>query len=465
MLDMVKAFERVPHDWLVVQARRYAYPLTILRLSLGAYRLERVLTVGNVCAQPVSPTRGITAGSVHATVELRLLLLQWLDQALAFDPRLLTATVYVDDVSLECSGSEAQVARTVAAAAHTFTRALEGMGMAFSPTKNAVVASSPALADAISVQLGHLVVAKLRGALLTKSGSGAVCASVLPVQYQSRSWPPGPQPRRSYSPIETSVFLDTIGSLATMVGLPSTGLVVIPPAALATAASKDLLVFGSLSRQPALATLLKQGAIQVQGDRLTATTPDMMQDIRALLLTNQPDKAERDRVVLALNEGGDGMGAVIGVQSPLQGGRSVVAITGLTPAAMAEMSASLRNPELAGKIQGDISLQTGDHIAAFRTAEGYELGALPLWLRAQIIFGSRPERTGILLLITSCLIGIPFFWILRRRAARRLRARMVGLSSCSGVRMSFQNGLSARPSRWPTRSTTGCRPGPPTVSW
>jgi len=102
-----------------------------------------------------------------------------------------------------------------------------------------------------------------------------------------------------------------------------------------------------------------------------------------------------------------------------------VAITGLTPAAMAEMSASLRNPELAGKIQGDISLQTGDRIAAFRTAEGYELGALPLWLRAQIIFGSRPERTGILLLITSCLIGIPFFWILRRRAARRLRARMV----------------------------------------
>lgn len=226
------------------------------------------------------------------------------------------------------------------------------------------------------------------------------------------------------SPIETSVFLDTIGSLATMVGLPSTGLVVIPPTALATAASKDLLVFGSLSRQPALTTLLKQGAIQVQGNRLTATTPDMMQDLRALLLSNQPDKAERDRVVLALNEGGDGMGAVIGVQSPLQEGRSVVAITGLTPAAMAEMSASLRSPELSGKIQGDISLQTGDRISAFRAADGYDLGELPLWLRAQLIFGSRPERTGILLLITAGLIGIPFFWILRRRAARRLRARM-----------------------------------------
>src|SRR5690606_19599932 len=32
-----------------------------------------------------------------------------------------------------------------------------------------------------------------------KTGSAAVCASGLPVQYQSRSWPPGPHARRSYS--------------------------------------------------------------------------------------------------------------------------------------------------------------------------------------------------------------------------------------------------------------------------
>ena len=172
MLDMVKAFERVPHDWLVVQAVRYHYPLAILRLSLGAYRMERVLTVDNTCALPVLPTRGITAGSVHATVELRLLLLQWLDQALACNPRLLTATVYVDDVALECSGSEAQVTRTVVAAARTFTRAVEGIGMAFSPTKNAVVASTPALADAIDGQLRRLVVAKLRGARSLGSALG-----------------------------------------------------------------------------------------------------------------------------------------------------------------------------------------------------------------------------------------------------------------------------------------------------
>ena len=47
---------------------------------------------------------------------------------------------------------------------------------------------------------------------------GATWASVLPEQYQSRSWPPGPQPRRSYSPIVTSVYDVSVGGLDAAVG-------------------------------------------------------------------------------------------------------------------------------------------------------------------------------------------------------------------------------------------------------
>ena len=225
------------------------------------------------------------------------------------------------------------------------------------------------------------------------------------------------------STIEEGAFLDTIGYLANIVGYPATGLLVVPPTALNTAASKDLLVFGSLSRQPALATLLKGGTLQVEGGKLTADLPDMLQDIRALLVTNAPDHAERGRVVLALNEAGDGMGAIIGVESKLQSGRSVVAVTGLTPAAMAEMVGILRDPEQSGKIQGDISIATAGRVSAFRASENYEVGDLPFWLRAQLLIGGRPERAALLLLVTSCLVGIPFFWMLRRRAAIRMRAR------------------------------------------
>ena len=36
MIDMVKAFERVPHYWLVRQGSRYAYPMQNLKLSIAA---------------------------------------------------------------------------------------------------------------------------------------------------------------------------------------------------------------------------------------------------------------------------------------------------------------------------------------------------------------------------------------------------------------------------------------------
>lgn len=223
--------------------------------------------------------------------------------------------------------------------------------------------------------------------------------------------------------VEIGAFLDTIGFLANTVGLPSTGLVVATSASLASVANRDLLVFGPLNRQPALTTLLRNGAVQVTGSRLTAMLPDSLQDIRALLLSNEPDKAERSRVVIELNDAGDGMGAVIGVQSPLQSGHSVIAITGVTPAAMADMAAAIRDPEQSAKIQGDISILNGGRISAFRAANPYEVGDLPLWLRAQLLVGGRPERAFLMLLATICLIGIPFFWMLRRRAAVRLRAR------------------------------------------
>ena len=48
LLDLVKAFERVPHDILFREARRLKYPLWLLRLSLATYRLVRVVRVGGV---------------------------------------------------------------------------------------------------------------------------------------------------------------------------------------------------------------------------------------------------------------------------------------------------------------------------------------------------------------------------------------------------------------------------------
>ena len=52
LLDLVKAFDNVPHDWLVRQARRHGFNLYLLRLSLAACSLARTVRIGRVCVQP-----------------------------------------------------------------------------------------------------------------------------------------------------------------------------------------------------------------------------------------------------------------------------------------------------------------------------------------------------------------------------------------------------------------------------
>ena len=222
--------------------------------------------------------------------------------------------------------------------------------------------------------------------------------------------------------VEAGAFLTLVGHLAAITGLPATGLEIVSSAALQTVAGRDLLVVGALGRVPAFQTLLRDSALQVTGNRLLLTLPDRLQDVRAVLF-DAPTGAERTRASLALGDAGEGMGVLLGLESPLTAGRSVVAVTGMTPAAVSESVAALRDHDGSAAIQGDVALVQGTQVSAFRTTPGYDLGSLPPWLWVQRWLGDHPFRVAVLLVAAACLAGMPLFWLLRRRAALRLRAR------------------------------------------
>ena len=72
LLDLVKAFDRIPR-WLIVrEAIALGYPLWFIRLSFQAYKLKRIIEIRNVVSTEVQAYRGITAGSGTATTEMRL---------------------------------------------------------------------------------------------------------------------------------------------------------------------------------------------------------------------------------------------------------------------------------------------------------------------------------------------------------------------------------------------------------
>ena len=79
LLALVKAFEMVPYDWLVRQARKYGFSLRLLRLSIAAYKLSCAVGTCGSFSGLVRALRGVTAGSGFAQTELRVLLLEVVD--------------------------------------------------------------------------------------------------------------------------------------------------------------------------------------------------------------------------------------------------------------------------------------------------------------------------------------------------------------------------------------------------
>jgi len=150
LLDLVKAFETVPHEVLASAAEKAGYNMVILRLSLAAYRLLRVLSIEGVFSRKIRATRGITAGSGFATGELKVLLLGLMRALQVFWSERLNCKLFVDDLTLAASGQPAQLVQLMITVNDFVVQWLEQrLKMQVSDTKSKVIASTPKIAQAI----------------------------------------------------------------------------------------------------------------------------------------------------------------------------------------------------------------------------------------------------------------------------------------------------------------------------
>ena len=87
------------------------------------------------------------------------------------------------------------------------------------------------------------------------------------------------------------------------------------------------------------------------------------------------------------------------------------------------MVQALRDPEQLPRVQGDVALLTGGRVQGYALGNRYTVGWLPFWLWPQYMLGDSPAALVLLLGVASLLMAGPVYWLLRLRAARRLRER------------------------------------------
>ena len=160
LLDLVKAFEKISHADLVAAARRHEFSLRILRLSLAAYRIARVIGVDGVYSKELHACKGITAGSGFATTELRMLLLDLMFELKKLWP--VQLKLYVDDLTITAKGEQERVAADVAAATDHAVQRFQQLGLEVSTAKTTAIACNRSMVRRVVIK-SHTKVAKGKG--------------------------------------------------------------------------------------------------------------------------------------------------------------------------------------------------------------------------------------------------------------------------------------------------------------
>ncbi len=225
------------------------------------------------------------------------------------------------------------------------------------------------------------------------------------------------------TPVDVQTYLTLMGMMGDSTGFPVVRVTVVPAAAVDQVADKDLIVLGAVSRQPLIAKWTENSRLRVDGGRLRVAVTSSLDRVYTVLDPNA--EQERARVDELLVQQGDNLATMVGMESPLRSGRTVIMITGSTPERQLAVLKTFRNRELNPLIQGDLMVATPDKVTSFRVGSEYTVGHLYWLTKIRWWLGNSPLILILFTLIGVLIIALVAYWVLSRIAGRRLAGRPV----------------------------------------
>ena len=220
---------------------------------------------------------------------------------------------------------------------------------------------------------------------------------------------------------EAEAYLALLGRMGRWTGVAALRHELVTVSSLHGKVDRDLLLIGRALAQTAALGWEHDLPAMVAASRRVMRPDDPVLGGAYDLRSVHADKAPRDGR-LELQAGGD-LGALISFESPLQGDRTVIAVTGATPAALRTTLAALADSGIVQDIRGDVAFVRDRNVSSYEVGSTYYVGDLHWWQVLWFHLSRHPVLLVIMALLGSVLVALLLYRALRRRAARRLAAQ------------------------------------------
>ncbi|MCC8394627.1 cellulose biosynthesis cyclic di-GMP-binding regulatory protein BcsB [Paraburkholderia sp. MMS20-SJTR3] len=221
-------------------------------------------------------------------------------------------------------------------------------------------------------------------------------------------------------PGEYSMYLLTMGRMGESSGYPVTGVTVTNAADVDRYADKDLIVLGAPGKQPLLQHWAKAMPFSSSGDAHTFQLTDLVFKLQDWWhgergVERSPARADLTMVSSA------GAALLTGFESPLQKGRSVVALVSAAGQSDADLAGALLDADVLPKIQGAMAVIHGREVTITSNGTAYFVGRLSPQEYLRWALSSHPLLLLFGGVLAALLIAGLCYRTLRAIAARRLK--------------------------------------------
>lgn len=222
----------------------------------------------------------------------------------------------------------------------------------------------------------------------------------------------------NFNEAEAAAFLTIMGRMGHATGYPATRMKVIRPGQAQDHADYDLILIGGIYDQPLFKQWREALPMDFTAPDRLVRVPTAVEQFRELLTGRIMDK-QRQRAGNLLYGGAMDMAILAGFESPLQSGRSVIAVTVDRNSVEKTLTDALLKPDRVAMLQGDFALIRDSGISSFVLSEKYHTGHLPWYRWLQWRLSQTPLLLIPLVFFGVLILAVWCYYGLKRRAARR----------------------------------------------